>query len=97
MSESEETRSVEDQWVDRVVPETLDWRQLVRDHPLTSVSVVGLLGYVVGRYQGDRLMDLARDVVKRQVDDSIGRYSGFVNGAASDDESPDGDGDGDER
>ena len=83
MDDESKTPSVEDEWVDRVVPESLNWKQLVRDYPLASVGAVAFVGYVVGRYQGDRLMDLARDTVKRQVDDSIGRYAGFASQADS--------------
>jgi len=74
------TGSVEDQWVDEVLPEALDWQQWVREHPLPSLGVAAFVGYVVGRYQGDRLMGLAKDVVRQQLDDSISRYTGFVTG-----------------
>lgn len=83
MGDESSAASVEDEWVDRVVPESLNWKQLVQDHPLASVGAVAFVGYIVGRYQGDRLMDIARDTVKRQVDDSIGRYAGFASKRAS--------------
>lgn len=70
--------AVEDEWVDRVVPENLDWRQWIRDYPIASIGAVAVVGYIVGRYQGDRLMDVAKDAVRRQLDDSLSRYTGFV-------------------
>ena len=77
---SESQRSIEDDWVDTVVPEQLDWRELVREHPLASMGVVAAAGFLVGRFQGDRILALAKDVVDQKVDQSLKSYGLFVGG-----------------
>lgn len=42
--------------LDTLVPATIDWRGTVRRHPLGSVLVVGLAGYLVGRTKGAAIM-----------------------------------------
>ena len=39
--------------LDTLVPGSIDWRDTVRRHPLGSVAVVGLVGYLVGRTKGE--------------------------------------------
>lgn len=77
---SESQRSIEDEWVDTVVPEELDWRELVREYPLASMGVVATVGFLVGRFQGDRILALAREVVHQRVDQSLESYGLFVGG-----------------
>ena len=38
--------------LDTLVPASIDWRGTVRRHPVGSVVVVGLVGYLVGRTKG---------------------------------------------
>jgi len=42
--------------LDTLVPGSIDWRDTVRRHPLGSVAVVGLVGYLVGRTKGSAIM-----------------------------------------
>jgi len=42
--------------LDTLVPSTIDWRGTVRRHPLSSVAVVGLFGYLIGRTKGAAIM-----------------------------------------
>ena len=42
--------------LDTLVPGSIDWRDTVRRHPLGSVAVVGLVGYLVGRTKGATIM-----------------------------------------
>ena len=42
--------------LDTLVPASIDWRNSVRRHPLGSVGVVGLVGYLVGRTKGAAIM-----------------------------------------
>jgi hypothetical protein len=42
--------------LDTLVPGSIDWRDTVRRHPLGSVAVVGLVGYLVGRTKGSNIM-----------------------------------------
>ena len=42
--------------LDTLVPGSIDWRETVRRHPLGSVALVGLVGYLVGRTKGATIM-----------------------------------------
>ena len=42
--------------LDTLVPGSIDWRDTVRRHPLGSVALVGLVGYLVGRTKGANIM-----------------------------------------
>jgi hypothetical protein len=42
--------------LDSLVPESIDWRETVRRHPVGSVACVGLVGYLVGRTKGASIM-----------------------------------------
>lgn len=45
-----------DSILDSLVPNSIDWRDTVRRHPLGSVACVGLVGYLVGRTKGATIM-----------------------------------------
>ena len=42
--------------LDTLVPPSIDWRNSVRRHPMGSVLVLGLVGYLVGRTKGAAIM-----------------------------------------
>ena len=42
--------------LDTLLPGSIDWRDTVRRHPLGSVALVGLVGYLVGRTKGANIM-----------------------------------------
>jgi len=45
-----------DSILDSLVPQSIDWRDTVRRHPVGSVACVGLVGYLVGRTKGASIM-----------------------------------------
>jgi len=45
-----------DSILDSLVPQSIDWREMVRRHPFGSVTCVGLVGYLVGRSKGASIM-----------------------------------------
>ena len=45
-----------DSILDSLVPQSIDWRETVRRHPIGSVACVGLVGYLVGRTKGASIM-----------------------------------------
>lgn len=45
-----------DSILDSLVPQSIDWRDTVRRHPVGSVLCVGLVGYLVGRTKGSTIM-----------------------------------------
>jgi hypothetical protein len=38
--------------LDRVIPDEIDWRDLVRRHPVLSVGLAAGLGFLIGRSKG---------------------------------------------
>ncbi len=38
--------------LDKVIPDEIDWRDLVRRHPMLSVGVAAALGFLIGRSKG---------------------------------------------
>ena len=42
--------------VDAVVPETIDWRTTVRNHPVASVGSLAVASYLVGRTKGPAIL-----------------------------------------
>ena len=41
-----------DYLLDKVIPDAIDWRDLVRRHPLASVGAVAAVGFLLGRSRG---------------------------------------------
>lgn len=41
-----------DYLLDKVIPDAIDWRDLVRRHPLVSVGAVAAVGFLLGRSKG---------------------------------------------
>jgi hypothetical protein len=38
--------------LDKVIPDEIDWRDLVRRHPMVSVGLAAGLGFLIGRSKG---------------------------------------------
>src|SRR5512137_2776491 len=51
--ETEERRRLNaDFLLDKVIPDEIDWRDLVRRHPMLSIGVAAGLGFLIGRSKG---------------------------------------------
>lgn len=48
--------SMADDLIDDLVPPEVDWRKVVRRHPLPTMLLAGLGGYLLGRSQGRTLL-----------------------------------------
>lgn len=61
--------------LDKVIPDEIDWRDLVRRHPVLSVSVVAGLGFLIGRSKGAAIVAGASaavtGAVMRQLSDVL--------------------------
>jgi len=61
--------------LDRVLPREIDWRDLVRRHPMVSVAVAAGLGFLIGRARGGAIMTGASaavtGAVMRQLSDVL--------------------------
>jgi len=59
--------------LDKVIPGEIDWRDLVRRHPLVCVGVAGALGFLIGRARGAAIVAGASaaltSAVMRQLSD----------------------------
>ena len=49
---AEHRRLNADLLLDKVIPNEIDWRDLVRRHPMLSVGVAAGLGFLIGRSKG---------------------------------------------
>ena len=49
---AEHQRLDADYLLDKVIPDAIDWRDLVRRHPLVSIGAVAAVGFVLGRSKG---------------------------------------------
>ncbi len=53
--------------LDKVIPDEIDWRDLVRRHPMLSVGVAAALGFVIGRSKGAAIVAGASAAVSAAV------------------------------
>lgn len=63
--------------VDELMPDDFDWRGMVRKHPIASLAVAALGGYVLGRSRGQDILAalaiFAADSVSGQVNELLGK------------------------
>ena len=71
MSESEVERSFAQQFVDELVPEEMDWEDVVSTYPLCALAVAAVAGFVIGRRSG-------RKIVSAFSDNAVERVTGMV-------------------
>lgn len=61
--------------LDKVIPDEIDWRDLVRRHPLVAVGVVAGVGFLIGRSKGGAIVAGASaaltGAVMRQLSDVL--------------------------
>jgi hypothetical protein len=54
--EAHKSRLDADFLLDKVIPGEIDWRDLVRRHPLVSIGVAAGLGFLIGRSKGSAIV-----------------------------------------
>ncbi|MBI4917296.1 MAG: hypothetical protein HY825_15770 [Acidobacteria bacterium] len=54
--EAHKSRLDADFLLDKVIPGEIDWRDLVRRHPLVSIGVAAGLGFLLGRSKGGAIV-----------------------------------------
>ena len=61
--------------LDKVIPDEIDWRDLVRRHPVVSVGIAAGLGFLLGRSKGAAIVAGASaavtSAVMRQLSDVL--------------------------
>ncbi len=80
MPDSDSERSFEQQLIDELVPDEMDWEDLVRSYPVGSLLVAALGGYFIGRRSGraivaafsesavDRVTELVNELLDRDLE-----------------------------
>lgn len=53
--------------LDKVIPDEIDWRDLVRRHPMLAVGVAAGLGFLIGRGKGAAIVAGASAAVSAAV------------------------------
>jgi hypothetical protein len=53
--------------LDKVIPDEIDWRDLVRRHPMLSIGVAASLGFLIGRTKGAAIVAGASAAVSNAV------------------------------
>ena len=65
-----------DEILDDLLPERLDWQQVVRNYPLPALAVAALGGYWLGRHRGKAVLAavsaFAAAAVSEQVNELLG-------------------------
>lgn len=65
-----------DRLVDELLPDDLEWRRVVADHPYISLTLAGLGGYLLGRSRGTAMIGalalFATDTLTRNVNALLG-------------------------
>jgi hypothetical protein len=68
--------SLVDRWIDEVVPQELDWKELVRAYPIPAVLAVAAGGFYLGAVHGRRIVETLGDLVTQRVEDTAERLHG---------------------
>lgn len=67
-------RSFVDDVLDELIPERLDWRDLVVRYPLPALLVAALGGYWLGSRRGKDLTAAAAAFAEERVDEQVARF-----------------------
>jgi hypothetical protein len=73
---SAKSESIVDDLLDGLLPEGLEWRQLVRAYPLTCLGVAALGGFLVGRSHGATLVGAVSSLAAAEVARNVGALLG---------------------
>ncbi len=63
--------SLADELIDGLVPPEVDWRHIVRRHPLPALLIVGVGGYLLGRTQGKLLLRAVSALAVARVESEV--------------------------
>ena len=73
-------RSAPDELIDDLLPVELDWAGLVRRHPIPSLAVAALGGFLVGKLHGTRIVETVGAVASERLNQSLERYTESLSG-----------------
>ena len=64
-----------DDFLDELLPQSLDWRHLVRRYPRVTVALAAVAGFWVGRKKGGLVLTAVTSYVAAQFGDAIAELS----------------------
>jgi len=70
------TTSLADEILDEILPEEVDWRQLVWSYPKSTLALAAIAGYWLGRSRGRRLFAAATQFAGDSVTDGVNEFFG---------------------
>lgn len=70
------TTSLADEILDEILPEEVDWRQLVWSYPKSSLALAAIAGYWLGRSRGRSLFTAATQFAGDSVTDGVNEFFG---------------------
>jgi hypothetical protein len=73
-------RALADRWVDELVPEDLDWVELVKRYPVASILVAAAGGFYIGRNHGSAIFGAVGDLITGSLDATADRFVDFAVG-----------------
>jgi hypothetical protein len=65
-----------DDVLDDVLPENLDWRRLVRNHPAPVLALAALGGFVIGRSRGRAVLGALSTFAASALATGVNRFLG---------------------
>lgn len=68
--------SLADEILDEILPEEIDWRQIVWSYPKSTLALAALGGFLLGRSNGRKLMGAAADYVGETATDGVNEFLG---------------------
>jgi len=74
--EDESRAPLADELLDDLLPESLDWRQLVCSYPIPALIVSGLGGFFLGRRHGADILDALSSFAAHEVDKNVSALFG---------------------
>jgi hypothetical protein len=84
IEELEEPRSVADELIDELLPPELDWRRIVRRHPIPSLIVAAAGGYLLARARGPKLVTALAELAAIEVGGRVSERLAALEDAADD-------------
>jgi len=68
--------SLADEILDEILPEEIDWRQLVRSYPKSTLTLAAVAGFLLGRSRGRKLIHDVTQFVADSVDEGLNEFLG---------------------
>ena len=73
---AEVSTSLADELLDEILPEEIEWRQLVWSYPKSTLALAALTGFFIGRSRGRKLLHDAAEFVGDSVTEGLNEFVG---------------------